>query len=155
MGKYFEARLGLQQSTQSILLGMEVKTSLSDLLTGFNVMTEMRGPGRKKMTNFWESCSFEIRKGKLFYLQDVIMLTYTFSLSFFFLPYYINHCPSALSPPFCDFTCQVCLLAYLALIVQFSSVAQSCLTLCDPLNRSTPVLPVHHQLPESTQTHVH
>ena len=38
---------------------------------------------------------------------------------------------------------------------QFSSVAQSCLTLCDPMDRSTPVLPVHHQLPESTQTHVH
>ena len=34
-------------------------------------------------------------------------------------------------------------------------VAQSCLTLCDPMNRSTPGLPVHHQLPESTQTHVH
>ena len=32
--------------------------------------------------------------------------------------------------------------------VQFSSVAQSCLTLCDPMNRSTPGLPVHHQLPE-------
>ena len=39
--------------------------------------------------------------------------------------------------------------------VQFSSVAQSCLTLCDPMNRRTPGLPVHHQLPESTQTHVH
>ena len=38
---------------------------------------------------------------------------------------------------------------------QFSSVAQSYLTLCDPMNRSTPGLPVHHQLPESTQTHVH
>ena len=38
---------------------------------------------------------------------------------------------------------------------QFSSVAQSCLTLCDPMNRSTPDLPVHHQLPEFTQTHVH
>ena len=36
-----------------------------------------------------------------------------------------------------------------------SSVAQSCLTLCDPMNRSTPGLPVHHQLPEFTQTHVH
>ena len=34
-------------------------------------------------------------------------------------------------------------------------VAQSCLTLCDPVNRSTPGLPVHHQLPEFTQTHVH
>ena len=33
--------------------------------------------------------------------------------------------------------------------VQFSSVAQSCPTLCDPMNHSTPGLPVHHQLPES------
>ena len=39
--------------------------------------------------------------------------------------------------------------------VQFSSVTRSCLTLCDPMNRSTPGLPVHHRLPESTQTHVH
>ena len=42
---------------------------------------------------------------------------------------------------------------YIQLVsVQFSSVAQSCLTLCDPMNRSTPGLPVHHQLPEFTQT---
>ena len=39
--------------------------------------------------------------------------------------------------------------------VQFSSVTQSCPTLCDPMNRSTPGLPVHHHLPEFTQTHVH
>ena len=39
--------------------------------------------------------------------------------------------------------------------VQFSSVTQSCPTLCDPMNRSTPDLPVYHQLPEFTQTHVH
>ena len=39
--------------------------------------------------------------------------------------------------------------------VPFSSVTQSCLTLCDPMNGSTPGLPVHHQLLESTQTHVH
>ena len=39
--------------------------------------------------------------------------------------------------------------------VQFSSVAQSCLTLCDPMDRNTPGLSVHHQLPEFTQTHVH
>ena len=38
---------------------------------------------------------------------------------------------------------------------QFSSVAQSCPTLCDPMNHSSPGLPVHHQLPEFTQTHVH
>ena len=39
--------------------------------------------------------------------------------------------------------------------VQFSSVAQSCPTLCNPMNRSTPGLPFHQQLPEFTQTHVH
>jgi len=39
--------------------------------------------------------------------------------------------------------------------VQFNSVAQSCPTLCNPMNCSTPGLPVHHQLPEFTQTHVH
>ena len=39
--------------------------------------------------------------------------------------------------------------------VQFSSVAQLCPTLCDPMNLSTPGLPVHHHLPEFTQTHVH
>ena len=39
--------------------------------------------------------------------------------------------------------------------VQFSSVTQSCPILCDPMNLSTPGLPVYHQLPESTQTHVH
>ena len=38
---------------------------------------------------------------------------------------------------------------------QIRSVAQSCPTLCDPMNRSTPGFPVHHQLPEFTQTHVH
>ena len=38
---------------------------------------------------------------------------------------------------------------------QIRSVAQSCLTFCDPMNRSMPGLPVHHQLPEFTQTHIH
>ena len=41
------------------------------------------------------------------------------------------------------------------ILSQFSSVAQLCPTLCDSTNHSTPGLPVHHQLPESTQTHVH
>ena len=40
-------------------------------------------------------------------------------------------------------------------LVQFSSLAQSCPTLCDPMNRRMPGLPVHHQLPEFIQTHVH
>jgi len=43
----------------------------------------------------------------------------------------------------------------MCIYVQFSSVAQSCPTLCNPMNRSTPGLPVHHQLLECTQTHVH
>ena len=41
------------------------------------------------------------------------------------------------------------------ILIQFSSVAQLCPTLCNPRNHSTPGLPVHHQLPEFTQTHVH
>ena len=40
-------------------------------------------------------------------------------------------------------------------LIQFSSVSLSCLTLCDPMNRSMLGLPVHHQLPEFTQTHIH
>ena len=55
--------------------------------------------------------------------------------SFFFLPFF----PS---------------LGILVCLSQFSSVAQSCPTLCNPMNCSTPGLPVHRQLPEFTQTHV-
>ena len=44
---------------------------------------------------------------------------------------------------------------YICSLSQFSSVAQSCPTLCNPMNHSTPGLPDHHQLLESTQTHVH
>ena len=54
--------------------------------------------------------------------------------------YHLSHQGSP-SPPFSS--------------VQFSSVTQSCLTLCDPMNHRTPGLPVHHQLPEFTETHVH
>ena len=52
------------------------------------------------------------------------------------------------------FTCLlfVCLFSS---SVQFSSVAQSCPNPCDPMSHSTPGLPVHHQLPDFTQTHVH
>ena len=53
-------------------------------------------------------------------------------------------------------TCKEYHMAALSLsdFLDVSSVAQSCPTLCDPMNHSTPGLPVHHQLPESTQTHV-
>ena len=53
------------------------------------------------------------------------------------------------------FLCLTCDLFMLLWMVLFSSVAESCLTLCDPMDCSTPGLPVHHQLPEFTQTHVH
>ena len=46
--------------------------------------------------------------------------------------------------------CHFLLVSYLTVSVQFSSVAKSCLTLSDPMNRSTPGLPVHHKLPEFT-----
>ena len=61
--------------------------------------------------------------------------------------------------PICPTLCpQVCFLPlhlYSCPANRFSSVAQSCPTLCDPMNRSTPGLPVYHQLPEFTQTHVY
>ena len=44
---------------------------------------------------------------------------------------------------------------FLHICFQFSSVTQSCLTLCDPMNCSMPGLPVHHQRPEFTQIHIH
>ena len=55
----------------------------------------------------------------------------------------------------CLYTYCICVHIYIYTSAQFSSVAQSCPTLCDPMNHSTPGLPVHHQLPEFTQTHVH
>ena len=51
--------------------------------------------------------------------------------------------------------CQKSECPRIPVLVQFSSVSQLCLTLCDPMNRSTPGLPVHHQLLEFTQTHIH
>ena len=50
---------------------------------------------------------------------------------------------------------QWALKGFMKCSAQFSSVAQSCLSLCDPMNCNTPGLPVHHQLPEFTQIHVH
>ena len=52
-------------------------------------------------------------------------------------------------------TCDSSRPAFHIMCSHISSVTQLCLTLCDPMNHSTPGLPVHHQLPESTQTHVH
>ena len=49
----------------------------------------------------------------------------------------------------------ICKESHFQIRSQFSSVAQSCPTLCDPMNCSRPGLPAHHQLPEFTQTHLH
>ena len=54
------------------------------------------------------------------------------------------------SPPLLCFTCP----DMFCILVQFSSVTQSCTTLCHPMNRSMPGLPVHHQLPEFTQIYL-
>ena len=62
-----------------------------------------------------------------------------------------RYCTTLISDvPNCGF-----LFIYCAISVQFSSVTQPCPTLCDPMNHNTPGLPVHHQLPEFTQTRVH
>ena len=58
-------------------------------------------------------------------------------------------------PPLAIFLCTIHIEQYTTLSYQFSSVTQSCPTLCDLMNCSTPGLPVHHQLLEFTQTHVH
>ena len=68
------------------------------------------------------------------------------------LPNHPPPLPLPQSPKDCSIhLCLFCCHAY-RVVIQFSSVAQSCLTLCDPMNCSTPGLPVHHQLLEFTQT---
>ena len=71
--------------------------------------------------------------------------------SFFFVPSYWN----SLNQEVLHFVIFKVVFKCLSKVIQFSSVAQSCLTLCDPMDGSMPGLPVHHQLPEFTQTHVH
>ena len=55
----------------------------------------------------------------------------------------------------CEIICSNSVRNTVGSLIQFSWVTQSCPTLCDPMNCSRPGLPVHHQLPEFTQTHVH
>ena len=85
-----------------------------------------------------------------------MLLVFTLLYSYFCIPFFSVFC--GFSWPFIRFhflsfiSIQLYFFLYIIII---SSVAQSCLTLWDPMNHSTPGLPVHHQLPESTQTHVH
>ena len=90
----------------------------------------------------------------------LLLLALLFSLTSLVLaPYHCSLLISALfgSPILIHSPCQIsAFFQHLtSSSVQFSSVSQSCLTLCDPMNHSTPGLPVHHQLPEFSQTHVH
>ena len=55
----------------------------------------------------------------------------------------------------CSNYCTIAIISHASQFSSFSSVTLSCPTLCDPMNRSTPGPPVHHQLPGLTQTHVH
>ena len=76
-----------------------------------------------------------------------------YCVSFYCTTKWISHTYTSI-PSLLNLSIQASALSSLC-CVQLSSVAQSCLTLCDPMDCSTPGLPVHHQLPEFTQTHVH
>ena len=76
-------------------------------------------------------------------------------LSHFYVKKARPFCDRILAPRFLSHLSKVLTCRFSPRSVQFSSVAQSCLTLCNPMNHSTPGLPVHHQLPEFIQTHVH
>ena len=76
-------------------------------------------------------------------MHDLHLLNVKFYASFFHSP---------LSP---SLRGSLALLCFLPLVQSVSSVAQSCSTLCDPMNCRTPGLPVHHHLPEFTQNHIH
>ena len=84
------------------------------------------------------------------------LICFTFSISYSVLPFHLVYVFQYLHLLF-FFMLFLKLLSSIVekLSYQIRSVAQSCPTLCDPMNRSTPGLPVHHQLPEFTQTHIH
>ena len=79
----------------------------------------------------------------------LFQLVYVFSFSVAFFSF------DVLSQAFIKCSRDFCIYINTYISHQIRSVTQSCLTLCDPMNCSTPGLPVHHQLPEITQTHVH
>ena len=80
----------------------------------------------------WQS--FQVLRGVLLNNQISTLLLWLFDMNYSSFPRLVTYSTSS---------------------IQFSSVTQSCLTLCDPMNHSMPGFPVHHQLPEFTQTHVH
>ena len=96
--------------------------------------------GSKKILRYFLPCNAYLSTN--FTVFSILTFQLSFSLYHIFFNYFILDC--------------ILLGRYLCHArYQFSSVTQSCPTLCDPMNRSTPDLPVHHQLPEFTQTHIH
>ena len=93
---------------------------------------------------FWKY--FYFLKGHLFYRSHIREYAVVFSFNYFYL---FKKCFVL----FCFFW--PCCMAHGILVLQFSSVAQSCLTLCDPMDRSMPGLSVHDQLSKLAQTHVY
>ena len=92
------------------------------------------------------SCIYNVS----FLIWLVLCFVFIFPLSLAFTTW-LSYAVFCMSLWFC---CVSLKFLHPMVISQFSS-AQSCPTLCDPMNRSTPGLPVHHQLPEFTQTHIH
>ena len=89
---------------------------------------------------------FLFLKGHLFYRSHIREYAVVFSFNYFYL--FKNFF-------FFFFFFWPCCMAHGILVLQFSSVAQSCLTLCDPTDHSMPGLPVHNQLSKLAQTHVY
>ena len=106
---------------------------------------------QKSDSSVWVSLRTSEQKAQLYH-SEVLTLRYshTSNSKQMLYPHYLNNS---------NFMAKVKTLWLLSdignLIIQFSSVTQSCPTLCNPMNHSTPGLPVHHQVPEFTQTHVH
>ena len=83
----------------------------------------------------------------LLYSHPELLVEISFSLIIFDLQCYISLSCTVKWFRFSDF--------FFHTVIKFTTVAQTCLTLCDPMDCSTPGFPVHHQLPELAQTHVH
>ena len=108
-----------------------------------------------RMTHFtyrpqsWSSCSLSFLKMLLLFIIDFLKKNFLLRNNYAFTGNFKDR--------ICVFFTQfpTMLISYITISQSVSSVAQSCLTLRDHVNRSTIGLPVHHQLPEFTQTHVH
>ena len=105
----------------------------------------LRGGLKKNMLHFMSKCVLHFSLSVSYYCLSFYLGLYLGFTFVYAVRQYSNFILMTISLKTCT----------LFFIVQFSSVVQSCPTLCDPMNHSTPGLPVHHQLPEFTQTHVH